>query len=190
MKKVRQFREKVRSTLREKEREANLQEADPWLHTEVGLENALFLLEHAKRIQQETGSLNDLMHLYQTVFQTHLLLLEKTEEGRSEIRYADYDLSEDLAETLCKEQGFYAKLASIRFTHTLESPNGELQLLEAQGHPKIATLLAVPLTEKEQHKGALVLLSETGRPPTPGRIMLLAVAAEVLGIVGLGLNQL
>jgi len=179
---VHQFREKVRKVLQDNEREANLQSADPLLHTEVGIETVLFLLEHARRIRQSKGSLDDLLKLYQTTFHAHVVLLLKENEGTASIRYADYPLPEALKAALCKQGSFYANLARIRFTYTVESPKGELSLLEAQGHPKIATLLAVPLTIEDKLKGALALLTENPHPPTPGRIMLLAAAAEILSM--------
>ena len=183
MKKVRQFREKVRSALEEKDREAYVREADPLLYSEVGIETALFLLEHTKYIRNRGGDLSQLMKLLGSVLHAPLLLLQKKGGGAS-VQYTDVQISSALEETLCKEGGFYARLASVRFTREMHAPAGELQFVEAQSHSRIAALAAVPLRIGEHDQGSLVVLSATPMNFTPGYFMLLALAGEIVSMWG------
>lgn len=183
----------MRKVLKDKDREMNLQNADPLLYTDLGLETVLFLLEQGRKEKEEEDNVESLLRRCRTALQANLLYLEAKQSAYQSagdpsavVRYTDFQLSKDLTAALCRPTSLYGHLAKIRFTHRFDNKAAEIRIAEAEGHPPVGAIAAVPIFKKDRPVGCLAVITDKPRTFTDGYILLLSVVAEIVSIVESG----
>ena len=111
-----------------------------------------------------------------------LILLELSNQ-ETMVLYNGFEIPDALLENLVQSNGFYGTLARIRFSKFYEADSTELVALNSTGHPRIESLVAVPVFFESAPSGCLAAASTTGRGRfDPAHAMVLSLAGSVFSL--------
>ena len=149
---------------------------------DLGLEIALLWIDKLCEHLQEPKTPGGILQSVKSVFRNEsLLLLYKTDKA-VQVVFSDVPLKKQVEKRLCGPQGFFTKLANIRFTRCLKSDADEIRGLPKEC-PPIHQVLAVPLFLGGVPSGCLAMVSLTPEARfSTTHAMVLSLAASILSL--------
>ena len=175
--------DRVLKSIFEEDRIGDLLMVDGGYDFDLGMEIALLWLDKlCEHLSQPKGG-RGILQSVKTVFRSEsLILLYKKDHRAVDVIFSDISVSDELLGILCGPNGFYQKLANIRFTRCFEKDAAELASLPP-GYPRVHGAIAVPIFLHGVPSGCLAMLGTCpGQNFGTSHAMVLSLAASILSV--------